>query len=53
MSGWMPNPAATEKTLVLDANWERVTVTDSFTREEKPIRFVCLSVEADRQPPSY
>ncbi len=43
---WAPNPSATESTLELDATWERVMVTDSFTRAEKPMRFACLGMQS-------
>ena len=37
------NPAVTESTLVLDATWESVTVTDSLA--DRPTRFARLRVE--------
>jgi hypothetical protein len=44
---WQSNPHATEEVLHLDDEWERVTVTDSFTRAEKPTRFARLGVTTD------
>lgn len=46
LTAWAPNPAATEATLSLDATWERVTLTDSFSTAQKPKRFARLSVTA-------
>lgn len=47
LGDWLPNAAATEAVLALDETWERVTVTDSFTRAEKPSRFSRLGIVAD------
>lgn len=46
LTAWAPNLAATEATLSLDATWERVTLTDSFSTTQKPKRFARLSVTA-------
>jgi hypothetical protein len=46
LSAWAVNLGANEATLSLDATWERVTLTDSFTTGQKPKRFARLSVTA-------
>ena len=44
LSSWAANPSATETTLSLDATWERVKLTDSFTTTQKSVRFARLIV---------
>lgn len=45
-AGWSANTSATEATLSLDATWERVQLTDTFTSTQKPKRFARLRVTA-------